>query len=77
MVNDIGDAKQDSGTNFCTIEDVQRMGVETTYWNVDEDGEPTEFLDHTDSDFYEEQFRCEGCMDNFDNWNEVKEHLND
>jgi hypothetical protein len=70
-------AKLPDDKNFCKLSDLQRMGVETTYWSVDADGEPVDYLDHTESDFYEEQFYCSNCTDHFDSWDEAKEHLNE
>lgn len=60
----------------CKLEDIQRLGVETTYWGIDSDGEPLNYIDHTDSDFYEVQFNCSNCNDYFDSFKEVKEHIN-
>lgn len=76
MNNGVGDVNSEVPPN-CTLEDIRRRGQETTYWSIDSDGEPQDYLDHTESDFYVEDFFCGNCGEDFNSFTEVKEHLDE
>lgn len=70
--NDAGSAKL-VGDTKCSLTNVQYWGDITLMYGVDSNGEPLEEQDSTDMDF-----RCYVCLDcdnNFDSFEEVKEHL--
>lgn len=75
MKNSVSVVNSTSPPN-CTLKDVQKMGVATTYWTIDDEGCADVYLEMTDSDFYEEQYYCDGCSNHFSSFEEVKEHCN-
>lgn len=72
MQNDVPDAKL-TPVPECTIEDVQYWSDFTTMYAVDNEGEPMEVVDDTSGDF--KCYYCEGCGEEFNSFEEVKEHL--
>lgn len=59
----------------CKLEDVSAIGTATTYWSIDEEGEPVDEQSVTTSDFADE-FYCNGCGEHFTGFVQVTEHLN-
>lgn len=69
-------ALKENGMSECTLEDIKYVQDITFYHSIDEEGNPTDdCCDDTDGDF--RCFMCENCQEEFDTFDEVKEHIND
>lgn len=74
MSNDVGGAKLGVVPD-CSLDQVEYMEDVTHYFRIDEEGEPTYEIDHTDGDFV--AYVCRGCENEFEDFDKVKEHLNE
>ncbi len=75
MKNDAGRAKLDVSGNSCQLSDVEYLEDVTSMYQIDEDGEPVQEIDHTMGDLV--CYVCRGCEVEFEDFKQVKEHFND
>lgn len=73
--NSVSVAKQDVDKNSCSLSDIEYMENISSYWSINEDGEPIDEVSTTDGDFV--CYHCFNCDEEFKTFKEVKEHINE
>lgn len=58
---------------MCQLDDIEYWSDYTVMYDVDDDGEPVSQVDDTGGDF--RCYHCRSCGEEFDTFDEVKEHL--
>lgn len=69
------DGVDDVNSTRCQLADSRYWEDVTVVWEIDAEGEPLVEVDHTSGDF--KCYWCTGCDEEFDSFEEVKEHLNE